>query len=136
MDNSPNNEKAHQVNDLFNRISRYYDLMNRLISVGQDVRWRKQVINMAELQSGSCFLDVGAGTGDLTRMAVRKQPGVRAAAIDFTLGMMRTSKISRDLPFVAADAMHLPFANASMDVVVILGNDWANYVNSNPLPIN
>lgn len=118
MDKLPNNEKAHQVNDLFNRISRYYDLMNRLISLWQDVRWRKQVINMADLKPGSQLLDVGAGTGDLTRMALRKQPGVQAVAADFTLGMMRASKVSNDLPFVAADAMHLPFANASMDVVV------------------
>jgi demethylmenaquinone methyltransferase/2-methoxy-6-polyprenyl-1,4-benzoquinol methylase len=115
---SSTDEKVHQVNDLFNRISRYYDLMNRLISAGQDVRWRKQVIRMAELEPGSQLLDVGAGTGDLTRMALRRQSGVRALAVDFSLGMMRASRAFSNLPFVAADAMHLPFANASMDVVV------------------
>jgi len=64
----PSNEKkADDVRDLFGRLASRYDLMNRLMTGGQDVRWRQTVIRRARLTSGAYLLDLGAGTGDLSR---------------------------------------------------------------------
>jgi demethylmenaquinone methyltransferase/2-methoxy-6-polyprenyl-1,4-benzoquinol methylase len=111
-------ERATYVQGMFTRIARRYDLMNRLMTGGQDVRWRKHVIQLADLKPGSRLLDLGAGTGDLAREAQRQQPQADITAADFTLEMMRVGKKNGDLPFSAADALNLPFGNAKFDAVV------------------
>ena len=118
MDESTGRSKAARVTDMFERIARNYDLMNRLMTAGQDVTWRRRVIELANPHPGDRFLDIGTGTGDLTREALRQQPQAQVVAADFTLGMMFAGRKSGDLPFVAADALHLPFADDSMDVTV------------------
>lgn len=111
-------ERATYVQGMFTRIARRYDLMNRLMTAGQDVRWRKHVIALAGLKPGSRLLDVGAGTGDLAREAKKQQPGTRVTAADFTLEMMRVGQQNGSLPFSAADALRLPFADSSFNAVV------------------
>jgi demethylmenaquinone methyltransferase/2-methoxy-6-polyprenyl-1,4-benzoquinol methylase len=111
-------ERAAYVQDLFTRIARRYDLINRLMTGGQDLRWRQRVVRLANLGPASRLLDIGAGTGDLTRAARRQYPQVQVVAADFTLEMMRIGRKSGDLPFVAADALCLPFAGAAFDAVV------------------
>ncbi len=112
------NERAAYVQDMFTRIAGRYDLMNRLMTAGQDVRWRKHVIALADLKAGARLLDIGAGTGDLAREALRQEPQVRVTAADFTLEMMRVGQQAGPLPFSAADALHLPFKDNSFDAVV------------------
>ena len=111
-------ERAAYVQNMFTRIAGRYDLMNRLMTAGQDVRWRRHVIALANLEAGSRLLDIGAGTGDLAREAKRQQPGARVTAADFTLEMMRVGNRVSPLPFAAADALRLPFAAASFDAAV------------------
>jgi cyclopropane fatty-acyl-phospholipid synthase-like methyltransferase len=97
-------ERADYVQNLFTRIAARYDLMNRLMTAGQDVRWRRQVIRLACLTPGARMLDLGAGTGDLAREALSQQPGVNVTAADFTLEMMRVGKKYGPLPWSAAAA--------------------------------
>jgi len=111
-------ERGEYVQDMFTRIAHRYDLMNRLMTAGQDVRWRKQVIQQAKLKSNARLLDLGAGTGDLAREAIAQQPDVKVVAADFTLKMMRVGQLSGTLPWSAADALSLPFANDTFDAIV------------------
>ena len=112
-------KKAHYVQDVFSRIAPRYDLVNRLMTGGQDMRWRREVIGRAGLRPRTALLDLGAGTGDLAREALTQQPTARVIAADFTLEMMRAGRRPAE-PFAwsAADALRLPFPAASFDAVV------------------
>ncbi|MEJ5241666.1 MAG: ubiquinone/menaquinone biosynthesis methyltransferase [Anaerolineales bacterium] len=112
-------ERARYVRQMFSQIAHRYDLMNRLMTGWQDVRWRREVITRARLSDGAHLLDLGTGTGDLAREALRRYPGLRVVAADFTVTMMRVGEARYGkLPWVAADALHLPFAEAQFDAVV------------------
>ena len=105
---------------MFNRIAPRYDLMNRLMTGGMDVRLRKIVIQHANLPRHGSLLDLGAGTGDLAQEAIRQYPKSHVIAADFTLGMMQAGQ-KRSGPkvnFSAADALNIPFASESFDAVV------------------
>ncbi len=119
--------RAQAVRAMFARIARRYDLMNRLMTAGQDVQWRKEVIRRAGLSAGESLLDLGAGTGDLAISAARQTPGLHPVAADFTLEMMQVGKRRLEqapppakvtLPWIAADALELPFAPESFHAVV------------------
>jgi demethylmenaquinone methyltransferase/2-methoxy-6-polyprenyl-1,4-benzoquinol methylase len=111
---------------MFTRIAPRYDLMNRIMTFGQDVRWRREVIQRANLPPVGWLLDLGAGTGDLAREAKRQHPGCNVIAADFTLEMMRVGQESRKdenipaipLRWIAADALQLPFPTDNFDAVV------------------
>lgn len=111
-------ERAKYVQDMFTRIARRYDLMNRLMTGGQDVRWRKRVIELARLNPHASLLDLGSGTGDLVREALSAFPQARVVGADFTLEMMRVGRRREPLDFAAADALQLPFPDSSFDAVV------------------
>ncbi len=112
-------ERARYVRQMFSQIAHRYDLMNRLMTGWQDVRWRREVITRARLSAGAHLLDLGTGTGDLAREALRRYPGLRVAAADFTVTMMRVGEARYGkLPWVAADALQLPFAEGQFDAVV------------------
>jgi demethylmenaquinone methyltransferase/2-methoxy-6-polyprenyl-1,4-benzoquinol methylase len=112
---------ADQVQGMFSRIASRYDLMNRLMTAGQDTRWRREVIHRAQLPQVGRLLDLGAGTGDLAREAVRQNPESWPVAADFTLEMMRVGKAHHtpaQLNWSAADALCLPFPNEAFEAVV------------------
>ena len=113
-------ERGRYVQGMFSRIAPRYDLMNRLMSAGQDLRWREDVIWRAELHAGDSLLDLGTGTGDLTREALRQQPACRPVSADFTVAMMRQGQQRPGTPlsWSAADALHLPFPDESFDAIV------------------
>jgi demethylmenaquinone methyltransferase / 2-methoxy-6-polyprenyl-1,4-benzoquinol methylase len=116
-------ERASYVREMFARIAPRYDLMNRLMTGGQDVAWRREVIQRAGLRSGQRLLDLGAGTGDLAYLALRQVPGCQVVAADFTLEMMQAGRKGTagdlaDPGWTAADALHLPFPDCSFDAVV------------------
>lgn len=112
------NERAAYVQDMFTRIAKRYDLMNRLMTGGQDIRWRKMVIELARLDNSASLLDLGTGTGDLAREALEQFPQAKIIAADFTLEMMRVGQKISLLDFSAADALRLPFNNSAFDAVI------------------
>jgi demethylmenaquinone methyltransferase/2-methoxy-6-polyprenyl-1,4-benzoquinol methylase len=112
-------ERAAYVQSMFTRIARRYDLMNRLMTGGQDIRWRKKVIRLARLRPGDRLLDIGTGTGDLVREALAQFPRAKVVAADFTLEMMRVGQSKGGtLNFASADALRLPFGDALFDATV------------------
>jgi demethylmenaquinone methyltransferase/2-methoxy-6-polyprenyl-1,4-benzoquinol methylase len=114
-------ERAHYVQNMFSRIAGRYDLMNRLMTAGQDRAWRREVIRRAALPAQGSLLDLGTGTGDLARQAWQQFPGCFPVAADFTLEMMLAGKQrpgSARLCWVGADALNLPFPNDSFDAAV------------------
>ena len=111
-------ERASYVQSMFTKIAHRYDVMNRLMTGGMDVRWRKEVISLTKIRPHGSILDLGTGTGDLAREALTQYPKARVTAADFTLEMMRVGKKSGPLNFSSADALHLPFLDKTFDAVV------------------
>ena len=111
-------ERAKYVQDMFTRIAKRYDLMNRLMTGGQDIRWRKRVIELARMTNNAYLLDIGTGTGDLAREALSAFPKAKVVAADFTLEMMRVGQRTSPLNFSTADALRLPFDDSSFDAVI------------------
>jgi demethylmenaquinone methyltransferase/2-methoxy-6-polyprenyl-1,4-benzoquinol methylase len=111
-------ERAAYVQDMFTKIAKRYDLMNRLMTGGQDIRWRKMVINLARLDNSASLLDLGTGTGDLAREALGQFPQAKVIAADFTLEMMRVGHKTSPLDFSTADALRLPFNDSAFDAVI------------------
>jgi demethylmenaquinone methyltransferase/2-methoxy-6-polyprenyl-1,4-benzoquinol methylase len=118
MTNLTGPERSKYVQSMFTKIAHRYDLMNRLMTGGQDIRWRKQVIKLTRLTPNASLLDLGTGTGDLAREALLQQPQAKVTAADFTVEMMRVGKKSGNLKFSAADALSLPFKDTTFDAVV------------------
>lgn len=118
-------KRSHYVREMFSRIAPRYDLMNRVMTGGQDVTWRREVIRRAALPPAGLLLDLGAGTGDLSFEALRSCPCCGVMAADFTHEMMRAGQDRveksgrRAIPYwCAADALNLPFAAESFDALV------------------
>jgi demethylmenaquinone methyltransferase/2-methoxy-6-polyprenyl-1,4-benzoquinol methylase len=119
-------ERAQYVQGMFTRIAARYDVMNRLMTFGQDRHWRREVIRQAALPPGkSLLLDLGGGTGDLGFEALRQNPAAAAIEADFTLEMLRvgqqrarTDHLPASIFWSTADALNLPFPAATFDAVV------------------
>jgi demethylmenaquinone methyltransferase/2-methoxy-6-polyprenyl-1,4-benzoquinol methylase len=105
---------------MFDGVARRYDITNTVLSMGHDRRWRRRTRQCLELEPGQLVLDLAAGTGVST--AELRRSGANAIACDFSLGMLRTGRANkrrRLVPFVAGDALHLPFADAAFDAATI-----------------
>lgn len=113
-------ERADYVQEMFARIAGRYDLMNRVMTFGQDVRWRRYVIRQAQLPPDGRLLDIATGTGDIAAEGLRQHPGIQAVGGDFTIEMMLAGKRypqRRRLQWTVADTLALPFADDSFDAV-------------------
>jgi demethylmenaquinone methyltransferase/2-methoxy-6-polyprenyl-1,4-benzoquinol methylase len=114
------NKNAEAMQDMFGRIAARYDLMNRLMTFGQDQRWRRFVVRQARLKPGGWLLDIATGTGDIAFEARRQVPDLRVVAADLTLPMMRIGQRRSGagaLAWQAADTLHLPYMEAVFDAV-------------------
>jgi demethylmenaquinone methyltransferase/2-methoxy-6-polyprenyl-1,4-benzoquinol methylase len=113
-------KQPHEVAAMFDGVSRRYDVTNTVLSGGLDRRWRRQTRRAVDPGPGQFVLDLAAGTGVSTAELARS--GARAVACDFSLGMLSAGRRRADrrrLPFVAGDALRLPFADESFDAVTI-----------------
>jgi len=108
----------HEVAAMFDDVAPRYDLTNDVLSLGQTRSWRRVVTRAVDAQPGERVLDLAAGTG--TSTVPFADAGALAVPCDFSLGMLRVGR-SRvpTLPFVAGDALRLPFADAAFDAVTI-----------------
>ncbi len=124
-------EKAGKVRGMFAAIAGHYDLNNRLHSFGRDQAWRKFAVRRADLKPTDRVLDVACGTGDLTKAFAdalaklgRTKEGAEAPVVglDFTPEMLDVARERKATPlteYIEGDAMDLPFADGSFDVVSI-----------------
>lgn len=103
---------------MFDELADDYDLLNDVLSVGQDRFWRRAVLKAVAARDGEVVLDLAAGTGSSSAPFVRS--GATVVACDFSLGMLEQGRRVRPrLLFVAGDAIRLPFADRSFDAVTI-----------------
>jgi len=112
--------KATYVNRLFARIAGHYDRMNRLMSLGRDVTWRRRAIELAAAPPGGRLLDVATGTGDVACLCLEHTPSLHVIGVDFTLEMMRRgqSKANGPIGWTGGDALRLPYPDATFDAVI------------------
>lgn len=114
-------DHARRVREMFARISPRYDLLNHLLSGNVDKRWRRKVVRQLSplLPENANVLDVACGTGDLS-IEIFEAKQARVVGIDFCRPMLEVARTkTRAIPFVEGDALHLPFADRSFDLVTI-----------------
>ena len=104
-------EKAREVRSMFDRIAPRYDLVNRVMTFGMDVGWRKRTVASLRLSPGSLVLDIACGTGDLCRELAKH--GHIPIGVDMSMGMLLAART--DSPLVQADALRHPVADGSID---------------------
>jgi len=103
---------------MFDAVARRYDVTNDVLSLGQDRRWRRDVINAVDARAGQLVLDLAAGTGTSSEPFAER--GAVVVPCDFSIGMLRVGKQARPhLPFTAGDGTRLPFADNTFDAVTI-----------------
>jgi demethylmenaquinone methyltransferase/2-methoxy-6-polyprenyl-1,4-benzoquinol methylase len=114
-----------KVQEIFKSVAGGYDQANRLMTLGLDIRWRMELVRWSEAHSGDSVLDCATGTGDLA-LAFKKRLGARSHVVgtDFSREMLshapvKAKKEKLDVTFEWADAMELPYPDASFDVVSI-----------------
>ncbi len=121
-------ERAHQVQHLFTKIARYYDLINDLQSAGMHRVWKRRLISALQVSPQDRVLDLACGSGDLAFRLLKAQPRVRAVGGDFTRAMLKVAQSraqqsnSRDGPvqgWVNLDGLNLPFAENVFDAVMM-----------------
>ncbi len=106
------------VRRMFDAVAQRYDLTNDVLSLGQDRRWRRDVIEAVDARPGQLVLDLAAGTGTSSEPFVQR--GATVVPCDFSIGMLRVGKQARPhLPFTAGDGTRLPFADDTFDAVTI-----------------
>ncbi len=114
-------QQQRTVRELFTRIAVHYDRINRILSLGQDQRWRKAALRVAGLPPGGRLLDVATGTGDMALLALQEHTceGVqpRIVGADLTPAMLEQAGRKGALPWVVSDGLMLAFADDSFDVV-------------------
>jgi demethylmenaquinone methyltransferase/2-methoxy-6-polyprenyl-1,4-benzoquinol methylase len=116
-------EKPARIRDMFAAIVPRYDLINALMTLGLDRRWREKTVALAEVTDAT-VLDIATGTGDLA-FEMARQGARTIVGADFCREMLEAAqlKISKGsdgarVSFVGGDAMRLPFRDASFDAIV------------------
>jgi demethylmenaquinone methyltransferase / 2-methoxy-6-polyprenyl-1,4-benzoquinol methylase len=111
-------KRRGEVAAMFDRVAARYDLVNDVLSMGQDRAWRRRTVEAVGPRPGQRILDLAAGTG--TSSEPFASAGATVVPTDLSLGMLEVGKHRRPaLSFVAADALDLPYADAAFDAVTI-----------------
>ena len=111
--------RGQAVRAMFDRIAPSYDLLNRVMTFRVDQRWRRRLVRGVALRSGERLLDLCAGTMDVSAEALRREPGARVVGADFSLPMLSRGARKTGLPAAQADALALPFSDASFDAATV-----------------
>lgn len=102
---------------MFDTIAPRYDLVNRVMTLGLDIRWRRATVAAIGLPEGSLVLDLACGTGDLGRMASRR--GYRVLGADRSFGMLAAgTSAGAGIPVLQCDAADLPIPDGSLDGIL------------------
>lgn len=117
--------KKEQVTQMFDNISGNYDSLNRVITFGMDVKWRKNVLNIVKNQAPDSILDIATGTGDMaflyTDTAAKKIIGLDISSGMLEVAQQKAKKLKLDdtVQFSLGDAENLPFEDQHFDVVTV-----------------
>ena len=105
------------VRSMFDRIAPVYDVMNRVMTAGLDVRWRRLTAE-AVVRPGDRVLDAACGTGDLA-IAAQRAGAARVTGLDFSERMLERARRKAQLDWVQGDMLALPFADSTFDVATV-----------------
>jgi demethylmenaquinone methyltransferase / 2-methoxy-6-polyprenyl-1,4-benzoquinol methylase len=107
--------------EMFNRISPFYDRVNRLLSFGLDMRWRRSLARHLPPRPNLLLLDIATGTGkEIEALKQMKAPILKAVGVDLADEMLTLARQNhQDCSFIHADAADLPFSDQSFDVCTI-----------------
>ena len=122
---SPESKKK-QVTDMFDNIAPKYDLLNRMLSLGIDVQWRKKLVRAVAEAQPQTVLDVATGTGDVALMLARSRAAPQVTGLDISANMLQLAKqksikaqLSDNTHFMQGDSEALPFENDRYDAVTV-----------------
>jgi ubiquinone/menaquinone biosynthesis methyltransferase len=111
--------RAPAVRAMFDRIAPSYDLLNRVMTLRVDQRWRRRLVRAVALRPGERLLDLCAGTMDVAAEARSRVPGATVVGADFSLPMLSRGARKTGLPAAQADALSLPFPRAAFDAATV-----------------
>jgi demethylmenaquinone methyltransferase / 2-methoxy-6-polyprenyl-1,4-benzoquinol methylase len=107
------------MRQLFTSIAPRYDLITRLFSFGLDRRWKTKGVAGASLPPNALALDLACGTGDFSRLLLRRNRVARVVALDLTEPMLHLARADGATEAVCGDAACLPFSAATFDCVLV-----------------
>ena len=118
-------EQPDQIRSMFDAIAPTYDVLNHMLSFGMDIRWRKKAIELLREKNGGTFLDIAAGSGDVSLEMLTLNPR-HIVGSDFAPNMLNVfhqklthfNKAGR-IELVSCDAHELPFADESFDATIV-----------------
>ena len=117
--------KKEQVTKMFDTISKEYDGLNRVISFGIDVKWRKKVVNIVAKQNPETILDIATGTGDLA-INLTETSASKIIGLDISEGMLDVGrnkiakkKLEHTIDMVVGDSENLPFKDNTFDAITV-----------------
>lgn len=113
-------ERIRYVRKMFDSITPSYDILNRLLSLGMDARWRKVAASLIP-NNPTCVLDIATGTGDLALTIKKLYPKTRVIGLDFASNMLKIARKKTEkanvskVQYILGDGLHIPCADNSMD---------------------
>jgi demethylmenaquinone methyltransferase/2-methoxy-6-polyprenyl-1,4-benzoquinol methylase len=118
--------KKEQVEQMFDTISNKYDKLNRVISLGTDLKWRRKVLEMVKNHKPESILDVATGTGDLAIQYAQNVPAKKIIGFDISEGMLSMARkkvantaLASKVDFIKGDGEAMPFQDSSFDVITV-----------------
>ena len=117
--------KKEQVAQMFDTISGNYDGLNRVISFGIDIKWRKKVLKLVSDKNPKTVLDIATGTGDLA-ILMTNTSAEKIIGLDISAGMLaigrnkiKAKNLSDKIEMILADSENMPFEDNTFDAITV-----------------